>query len=94
MFEQERTVITDKAKRLEEQKRAINDKFCLKTTAVATFKQYKGIEKLNRADIGNLVNEIVVDGERNISINFMFDDEVKKYVSFFEKQQDRITIRI
>ncbi len=84
----------DKLVLLNQQTGNINDKIktisCdtgLNSDAVRLFKQYKGIEKLNREInreiIGALVNKIIIDHERNIEIEFKFQDEIKYCCSFF-----------
>ena len=74
-----------KTRELEDQVKAVSCDTGLNSKAVNIFKQYKGIEKLDRETIGALVNRIVVDHERNITINFKFHDEIKEYCSFSDK---------
>lgn len=75
-------LLKKKAKKIEEQVKGISCDSGLNSNAVKLFKLYEGIGKLDREIIGALVNKIVVDHERNITIHFKFQDEIKKYISF------------
>lgn len=77
-------LLNRKAIEVEEQINSINSNSGLNSKAVNIFKQYKGIDKLDRETIGALVNKIVVDHERNITISFKFHDEIKEYCLFVD----------
>ncbi len=49
------------------------------------FKQYRGIKKLNREIFGAMVNKIIIDNSRNITIVFKFQDEIKNISHVLEK---------
>ena len=46
------------------------------------FNKYKGITKLTRAIVCDLVDSITVDNERNVVINYRFGDDIKEYLEF------------
>ncbi len=75
-------LLNQKVSEIEEQIKVIS---CdgLMSDAVKLFRQYEGIKKLDREIIGALVNKIIVDCDRNITIDFKFQDEIKKYCSYF-----------
>jgi len=42
---------------------------------------FKGIKDINRHVLATLVDEIYIDSEKNITINFKFKDELKQYIT-------------
>ena len=42
---------------------------------------FKGIKDINRHVLATFVDEIYIDSEKNITINFKFKDELKQYVN-------------
>ena len=46
------------------------------------FNKYKGITKLTRAIVCDLVDSITIDNERNVVINYRFADEIKEYIEY------------
>ncbi len=84
-FEDKVILLNQKAIEIQEQVKDISCDSGLNSNAVKLFKQYEGIDKLDRETIGALVNKIVVDHERNITINFKFHDEIKEYCLFSDK---------
>jgi DNA invertase Pin-like site-specific DNA recombinase len=77
---------TDDKDRLEAQQDNIRKQIrMLETTgdvpceAVQHYMQFKDISNINRNVLSQLVDEIYVDSERNITVNFKFRDEIKKY---------------
>lgn len=83
-FENNSEKLKERVLRLEKQIKTFRSKIGLNSQAVTLFRQYEGIQVLTRKIISNLVNKIIVDKDRNITINFKFQDEIKKYCSFFE----------
>ena len=77
-------LLNQRVSKIEEQIKVISCDTGLNSDAVKIFKQYKGIEKLNREVIGALVNRIIVDHNRNITIEFKFKDEINSYRSYFD----------
>ncbi len=45
-----------------------------------------GIKRLSRKMIIDFIDEIIIDNEKNIKIKFRFEDELKKYMSIFDKK--------
>ncbi len=41
--------------------------------------RFKDITDINRKVLSKLVDEIYVDGDKNISVNFKFRDEIGQY---------------
>ena len=77
---------TDDKERLEAQQDSIRKQIhMLETTgdvpceAVQHYMRFKDISDINRNVLFQLVDEIYVDSERNITVNFKFKDEIKKY---------------
>ena len=82
---------TDDKGRLENQQDSIRDQMLmLETTgnapceAVQHYMRFRDITDINRNVLSQLVNEIYVDSERNITVNFIFKDEIKKYCSIMD----------
>jgi hypothetical protein len=84
-FEDKLVLLNQKTSDINDQIETISCDTGLNSDAVRLFKQYNGIEKLNRETVGALVNKIIIDHDRNIEIEFKFQDEIKSYCSFFEK---------
>lgn len=49
------------------------------TEAAQTFIKYSGIKEITRELIGDLIESIIVDSDKNIKIIFKFQDEISKY---------------
>ena len=48
-------------------------------TAVEHYLRFRDITDINRHVLSQLVDEIYIDSERNITVNFKFKDEIQKY---------------
>ena len=46
--------------------------------------RFKDITDINRSVLSQLVDEIYVDGDKNISVNFKFRDEIRQYCAIID----------
>ena len=49
------------------------------TDAAQTFMKYSGVKEITRELLGDLIDSIIVDSDKNIKIIFKFQDEISKY---------------
>ena len=82
---------TDDKDVFESQQDSIRDQMrMLETTgnapceAVQHYMGFRDITDINRNVLSQLVDEIYVDSERNITVNFKFKDEIRKYCSILD----------
>ena len=52
--------------------------------AVRQYMRFRDITDINRNVLSQLVDEIYVDSERNITVNFKFKDEIRKYCGILD----------
>ena len=53
--------------------------------AVQYYIRFRDITDINRNVLSQLVDEIFVDSENNITVNFKFRNEIKKYCTTLEE---------
>lgn len=56
-----------------------NNKSC-STEAANAFTKYKGVSDITRELLGDLVDRIIVDANKNVKVIFKFHDELKRYM--------------
>jgi site-specific DNA recombinase len=56
----------------------------LQSKDIENYLSYEGITQIDRNILINLADEIIVDNNRNITINLNAEDELKKYCSFLD----------
>ncbi len=83
---------TDDKARIETQQASIQEQIrTLETTddtpyeAVQHYMRFKDIADIDRSVLSQLVEEIYVDGEKSISVNFKFRDEIKQYCAILDE---------
>jgi len=78
-FETQQTVLDTKIDRLNNDLRKL-DGDAFSTEAVGAFVKYKGISRITREILGDLVDRIIVNKDKSIKIIFKFQDEQKRYM--------------
>jgi hypothetical protein len=59
---------------------------------LTTFLKYKNITELNRGIVVELINNIYVHKDKQITIEFSFDDELKRVLDFIENNKNDLVI--
>ena len=80
-FETKQTGLDEKIDRLKKELYHLDNDEIYSTDAAKSFIKYSGISEVTRELLGDLVEKIVVDADKNIEIVFKFQDELKPYLS-------------
>jgi len=59
---------------------------------LTAFLKYKNITELNRGIVVELINTVYVHEDGQITIEFAFDDELKRVLDFIENNKNDLTI--
>ena len=56
--------------------------------AIQHYMNFRDITDITRNVLSMLVDEILIDSEKNITVNFKFRDEIKQYYDLLNKNND------
>jgi hypothetical protein len=62
------------------------------TPYLTTFLKYKNITELNRGIVVELIDTLYVHEDGQITIEFLFDDELKRVLDFIENNQNDLVV--
>jgi len=83
-FERRRDNLTSKADMISQQISHLESDGNMQSEDIEKYLSYEGIVQIDRKILIDLVDEIIVDKERNLTINLNAQDELKKYCSFLD----------
>lgn len=80
-FEVKQIALDKKIDKLNKELYQLDNGKSYSTEAANAFTKYSGISEITRELLGDLVEKIVIDADKNITIIFKFQDELKRYLN-------------
>lgn len=78
-FTKDKIELEDEVQRIENQINNLENFDGTYIEEVQKYMQFKDVVTINKNVLSSLVDEILVDREKNITVNFKFKDEIREY---------------